>query len=125
MKTLLVDDSGVTRKVILRSLNAVGLNDVVEAGDGREAFEIFQQDPSFDLVVTDWNMPHMTGLELAAAIRATGSKVAIFMVTTESDKATVLQALQAGVNDYLVKPFDGDALQAKLDRLRNFAAAGK
>lgn len=125
MKTLLVDDSGVTRKVILRSLNAVGLNDVVEAGDGREALEIFEQGASFDLVVTDWNMPHMSGLELATAIRATGSKVPIFMVTTESEKATVLQALQAGVNDYLVKPFDGDALQAKLDRLRNLATAGK
>lgn len=115
MKVLVVDDSGVMRKIIVRSLNAVGVTDVVEAGDGQDAFDKFQAE-SFELVLTDWNMPIRSGLELVKDIRATGSKVPIMMVTTEAQKSQVITAIQAGVTDYLTKPFENETLRKKLDK---------
>lgn len=115
MKVLVVDDSGVMRKIIVRSLNAVGVSDVVEAGDGQDAFDKFQAE-SFELVLTDWNMPVRSGLELVKDIRATGSKVPIMMVTTEAQKSQVITAIQAGVTDYLTKPFENETLRKKLDK---------
>ncbi len=112
---LVVDDSGVMRKIIVRSLNAVGVTDVVEAGDGQEAFEKFQAE-SFELVLTDWNMPVRSGLELVKDIRGSGSKVPIMMVTTEAQKSQVITAIQAGVTDYLTKPFENETLRKKLDK---------
>ncbi|MEZ6086779.1 MAG: response regulator [Pirellulaceae bacterium] len=114
-KVLLVDDSGVMRKIILRALNAVGVTDVVEAADGVEALEHFKAE-EIDLVLSDWNMPNMNGLDLLKAIRATGSKVPLIMITTESEQARVLQAIQAGANNYLVKPFQQEALMEKLQK---------
>ncbi len=114
-KVLVVDDSGTMRKIIIRSLNVVGYTDIVEAADGNEGLAAFQQQP-FGLVMTDWNMPNKSGIELTRDIRATGSKVPIFMVTTEGEKARVLEALQAGITDYLVKPFSADILRDKLCR---------
>lgn len=115
MKVLVVDDSGVMRKIIIRSLNAVGVTEVVEAADGQEGFTLFQND-QFDLVLTDWNMPIRSGLEFVKDIRGSGSKVPIMMVTTEAQKSQVITAIQAGVTDYLTKPFENDALRAKLDK---------
>jgi two-component system chemotaxis response regulator CheY len=115
MKVLVVDDSGVMRKIIIRSLNAVGVSDVVEAGDGQEGFKAFQAD-AFDMVLTDWNMPIRSGLELVTDIRGTDSEIPIIMVTTEAQKSQVIAAIQAGVTDYLTKPFEADELRAKLDK---------
>jgi two-component system chemotaxis response regulator CheY len=115
MKALVVDDSGVMRKIIIRSLNAVGVNDVVEAGDGKEGWAKFQAE-SFDVVLTDWNMPEMNGLEFLKTIRGAGSTVPVIMVTTEGEKAKVIEAIQAGVTDYLCKPFEADELRDKLDK---------
>lgn len=115
VKVLVADDSGTMRKIIVRSLNAVGVQDVTEAPDGQEAFELFQKD-EFDLVLTDWNMPHKSGLELLKDIRGTGSKVPVLLVTTEGEKSRVLEAVQAGVSDYVVKPFDTDTLRTKLEK---------
>ena len=117
MKVLVVDDSGVMRKIIARSLAALGVNEIDEAGDGRQALEVFGDGSGYDIVITDWNMPEMNGLELTTQIRSAGSKVPIMMVTTESEKDSVLKAIQAGVNDYLVKPFDNEMLKLKLNRL--------
>jgi two-component system chemotaxis response regulator CheY len=117
MKVLLAEDSGVMRKIIARGLHSLWVENVVEAADGAIALEKFQQANGFDLVLTDWNMPNMNGLELVNAIRGTGSKVPIMMITTEAEKGRVLEAIQAGVNDYLVKPFDQSQLQAKLERV--------
>lgn len=114
-KTLLADDSGVMRKIILRALNALEINDVTEAVDGAEALEFFKAE-TFDLVLSDWNMPNMTGLELCQAIRDTGSNVPIFMITTESEQSRVLEAIKAGASDYLVKPFEQDVLLDKLQK---------
>lgn len=114
-KVLLVDDSGVMRKIILRALNAMGVTDVTEAADGVEAMALFQEE-SFSLVLSDWNMPNMNGLELLQAIRATGSTIPLIMITTESEQGRVLQAIQAGASNYLVKPFDQDMLMDKLQK---------
>mgnify|MGYP002623486216 CR=1 FL=1 len=114
-KVLVADDSGVIRKIVVRALNACGVTDIVEAGDGAEALTQFQQQP-FDLVLTDWNMPNKTGLELIQDIRGGGSDVPIIMITTEAEKKAVLQAIQAGVSDYLTKPFEADALREKINK---------
>ncbi len=117
MKVLVVDDSGVIRKIISRALGELGINDVKEAGDGQQALDIFGDGSAFDLVITDWNMPVMNGLELVRTIRATGSRVPIMMVTTKSERGNVLEAIQAGINDYVIKPFERENLREKLDRL--------
>jgi len=115
LKVLLADDSGVMRKIILRSLNALEITDVTEAVDGAEALEFFNAE-SYDLVLSDWNMPNMNGLELVQAIRKTGSTVPVFMITTESDQSQVLKAISAGASNYLVKPFDQETLLDKLQK---------
>ncbi len=115
MKVLVADDSGIMRKIIIRSLNACGVSDIVEAADGKEGLEAFNANP-VDVVLTDWNMPEMNGLEMLQAIRATGSEVPIIMITTEGEKESVIQAIQAGVTDYLCKPFEQDELREKLEK---------
>ena len=96
-------------------MNTVGVKDCVEASNGVEALKIFQAD-QFDLILTDWNMPEKSGLELVQDIRAMGATLPIIMVTTEAQKGQVVAAIQAGVSDYLTKPFDNDVLRAKLDK---------
>lgn len=116
LKVLVADDSGTMRKIVIRSLNAVGVQDITEAADGNEALDKFQQQP-FDLVLSDWNMPGKTGLEFLKAVRAGGSKTPFVLITTEAEKSRVLEAIQSGVSDYVVKPFEADALRAKLEKL--------
>jgi len=103
------------RKIILRSLNAVGVTDTAEAADGTEAVDMFKPG-EFDMVLTDWNMPGKTGLEVIQEIRAVDAKIPIIMITTEAEKGRVMQAIQAGVSDYLVKPFTADTLREKLEK---------
>ncbi len=117
MKVLLVDDSGVMRKIIARALHSLWIDEVVEAADGVEALSVFGDGEGFDLVLTDWNMPNMNGLELVTAIRAAGHTLPIMMITTETEKGQVIKAIEAGVNDYLVKPFDNETLTQKLERV--------
>ncbi|MDR0869590.1 MAG: response regulator [Planctomycetaceae bacterium] len=114
-RVLVADDSSTMRKIILRSLNAVGIKDITEAGDGNEAVNLFAPG-KFDLVLTDWNMPGKTGLEVLKAIREQDKAIPVIMVTTEAEKSRVLEAIQAGVSDYLVKPFTADALREKLEK---------
>ena len=115
MKVLVADDSGVMRKIIVRALNGCGMTDIVEAKDGKEGWNLFQAE-QIDCVLTDWNMPEMNGLELLKAIRGSGSEVPVIMITTEGEKAKVLEAIHAGVTDYLCKPFEQEDLMAKLDK---------
>lgn len=115
MRVLLADDSGTMRTIIRRSLEAVGVMGAVEAADGLQALELFKGG-GFDLVLTDWNMPGKTGIDLARDIRALDKTVPIVMITTEAEKTRVLEAIQAGVSDYLVKPFTTEVLKQKLER---------
>jgi len=114
-RVLIADDSSTMRKIILRSLQATGIPSAVEASDGDEAVALFKPG-TFDLVLTDWNMPGKTGLEVTRQIRAQDPKVPIIMITTEAEKSRVIEAIQAGVTDYLVKPFTPDTLQEKLEK---------
>ena len=115
MKILVVDDSATMRRILINSLQRIGYEDCVEAGDGREALDRF--DASIQFVITDWNMPNMSGLDLAKGIRAhaDGKTVPILMVTTRSVKEDIIAAVQAGVNNYIVKPFTPQVLKEKID----------
>jgi two-component system chemotaxis response regulator CheY len=114
-RVLVADDSNTMRKIIVRSLQAVGIPSAVEASDGNEAVQVFIPG-HFDLVLTDWNMPGKSGLEVIKEIRAKDAKVPIIMITTEAEKIRVMQAVQAGVSDYLVKPFTAETLRQKLEK---------
>jgi two-component system, chemotaxis family, chemotaxis protein CheY len=113
LKVLVADDSGTMRKIIIRSLNSLGITDITEAVDGAEAVAKFNPG-AFQLVLTDWNMPNKNGLEVAREVRAKDANVKIVMITTEAEKSRVLEAVQAGVSDYLVKPFTPDSLREKI-----------
>lgn len=115
MKFLVVDDSATMRRIVINSLQRIGYADIVEAEDGSDAFGRF--DSSIGFVITDWNMPNMTGLELARAVRAhpDGATVPILMVTTRSVREDIIAAVEAGVNNYIVKPFTPQVLKEKID----------
>ena len=125
MKFLVVDDSATMRRIVVNSLQRIGFSDCVEAGDGREALEKY--DPAaVDFVITDWNMPNMSGTDMAKALRArtdAGRTVPILMVTARSVKEDILTAMEAGVNNYIVKPFTPQVLKEKIDALLTAPAA--
>ena len=125
MKFLVVDDSATMRRIIVNSLQRIGYAECVEAGDGREALDRF--DASVGFVITDWNMPNMSGIDFARALRARadGKGVPILMVTTRSVREDIVAAVEAGVNNYIVKPFTPQVLKEKIDAvLGTVAAAG-
>ena len=115
VRVLVADDSNTMRKIIIRNLQAIGVPTAVEASDGNEAVQTFVPG-EFDLVLTDWNMPGKSGLEVIQHIRTSNAGVPIIMITTEAEKQRVLEAIKAGVTDYLVKPFTSEALREKLDK---------
>jgi two-component system, chemotaxis family, chemotaxis protein CheY len=124
MKFLVIDDSATMRRIVINSLQRIGYTDVAEAEDGAQALKLFG--PEIEFVLTDWNMPVMNGLDLVKAIRQRpdGKSVPIVMVTTRSVREEILEAIQAGVNNYIVKPFTPQVLKEKLDQvLTNIAAA--
>jgi two-component system chemotaxis response regulator CheY len=116
MKVLVVDDSSTMRRIIVNTLSRLGYKDTVQGADGVEAWEAMQSNPDIGVVITDWNMPNMNGLELVKKIRAEEKyiDIPIIMVTTEGGKAEVITALKAGVNNYIVKPFTPQVLKEKL-----------
>ena len=117
MKFLVVDDSLAMRRIIVHALERIGYTNVVAAENGREALECF--DESVDFVITDWNMPRMSGVELTRAIRSTagGASVPIMLVTTRGARQNIVAAIDAGVNSYILKPFTPSLLREKIDRL--------
>jgi len=117
MKILVVDDSSTMRRIIVNTLSRLGYKDVVQGADGQEAWDALQANPDVEVVITDWNMPNMNGLELVKKIRAQDKYKAmpIIMVTTEGGKKEVIIALKAGVNNYIVKPFTPQVLKEKLE----------
>ena len=122
MKFLVVDDSSTMRRIVVNSLQRIGFAEFVEAADGQEALSLF--DASVKFVITDWNMPNMTGTELAQALRARedGRHVPILMVTARSVREDIITAMEAGVNNYIVKPFTPQILKEKIDALMSVAA---
>ena len=122
MKFLVVDDSSTMRRIVVNSLQRIGFAACVEAADGQEALALFDQSVKF--VITDWNMPNMTGTELAQALRARedGKHVPILMVTARSVREDIITAMEAGVNNYIVKPFTPQILKEKIDALLSVSA---
>jgi len=119
MKILIVDDSSTMRRIIGNVVGQLGVSkeDFDEAEDGVVAWDLCQKN-KYDVILTDWNMPNMNGLELVKHIRSAGSqhiKTPTIMITTEGGKSEVITALKAGVNNYIVKPFNAPTLKEKLD----------
>lgn len=119
LKFLVVDDSVTMRRIVSNTLKNLSYDDYVEAADGKEALAKLQADPTLNFVITDWNMPEMTGLELTKAIRSDDkfAKLPILMVTTRGVKEDIVEALQAKVNNYIIKPFTPQILKEKIDQI--------
>jgi len=115
MKAIVVDDSRATRMIVRKALVQEGF-EVVEAGDGRQALDELIKTGPVDLALVDWNMPVMTGYELICAVRAQRQfdSMSIMMVTTETEISQMKKALDAGANEYVMKPFTPDVLREKL-----------
>ena len=116
MKLLVVDDSSTMRRIIKNTLARLGYKDILEGADGVEGWAQMDSNPDIEMLITDWNMPEMNGLELVKKVRADDrfADTPIIMVTTEGGKAEVITALKAGVNNYIVKPFTPQVLKEKL-----------
>jgi two-component system chemotaxis response regulator CheY len=118
MKALVVDDSAVMRKVLVGALARAGITDVSQAADGQEAVDATGSD-SFDLVLMDWNMPNMLGIDAVKEIRSNGQEMPIIMVTTEAEKERVVEALKQGANNYIIKPFEPATIVTKIQEVLN------
>ena len=118
MDVLVVDDASTMRRIIRALLRELGFKNIREAEDGSVALEELKRHKA-DLVITDWNMPQMTGIELLRAIRGDGGlkDTPLLIVTAEAKKDHVMEAIQAGVNSYVVKPFNAQTLEDKLNKI--------
>jgi len=124
MKFLVVDDFSTMRRIVKNILKQLGYENIEEAEDGAQAYSKLKSG-SFEFVVSDWNMPNMDGLELLKKIRSDDElkHLPVLMVTAEAEKDKVITAIQAGVSNYIVKPFTAEVLKEKMDRI--FEKLGK
>lgn len=118
MKILIVDDFSTMRRIIKNLLRDLGFNNTHEADDGTTALPMLKSG-EFDFLVTDWNMPGMQGIDLLKTVRADAklSDLPVLMVTAESKRDQIVEAAQAGVNGYIVKPFTAQTLKEKIDKI--------
>ncbi|NQU43489.1 chemotaxis protein CheY [bacterium] len=118
MKILVVDDFVTMRRIIRNILRQLGYEDVDEAENGEAAFSKIKVG-QYDFLITDWNMPTMSGLDLVKAVRANEDtkQLPILMVTAEALKQNIIDAVKAGVNNYVVKPFTPEVLKEKIDKI--------
>ena len=125
MKILIVDDFSTMRRIIKNLLRDLGFNNTSEADDGNTGLPMLQTG-NFDFLITDWNMPGMTGIDLLKAVRADGKlkNLPVLMVTAEAKKEQIVMAAQAGVNGYIVKPFTAQTLKEKIDKIFERIEAG-
>ncbi|MDR4502320.1 MAG: chemotaxis response regulator CheY [Nitrospirales bacterium] len=118
MKVLVVDDMSTMRRIVKNVLKQIGYSDIAEAENGQDAMAKLKTG-GFGLVVSDWNMPVMPGIELLRNVRADADlkSLPFLMVTAEAQKENIIEAVQAGVSNYVVKPFTAEALQEKLEKI--------
>jgi two-component system chemotaxis response regulator CheY len=118
MRVLVVDDFATMRRIVKNVLKQIGFTNIVEADDGTTALRVLKEN-QIDLIISDWNMPKMTGLDFLKTVRGDESTkdVPFVMVTAEAQKDNVLQAVQAGVSNYIVKPFTADTVKEKLAKV--------
>jgi len=131
LRILIVDDFETVRLFLRNALNQIGIENINEAGDGREALQMIQEykksGEPFEMIFCDWNMPEMTGLELLQELRKTAEfkTLPFVMVTAESESSSVETALKAGTTDYITKPFTVDGLREKIESIfKRMAKAG-
>ena len=115
---LVVDDFSTMRRIVKNLLNDLGYSNVTEADDGSTAWPLLKKG-QFDFLITDWNMPKMPGLELLRQVRADArlAKLPVLMLTAEAKREQIVEAAQAGVNGYVVKPFTAATLKEKIDKI--------
>jgi len=118
MKVLVVDDFATMRRILRNVLKQIGFTNIIEADDGSTALAVLKKD-NVDLILSDWNMPKVSGLELLKSIRSDESMkdLPFLMVTAEGQKDSVIRAVQAGVSNYIVKPFTADTIKEKLEQI--------
>ena len=118
LKFLVVDDFSTMRRIVKNLLQELGYNDITEADDGNTALPLLKAG-SFDILITDWNMPGMPGLDLLKAVRADEklAKMPVLMLTAEAKREQIIEAAQAGVSGYVIKPFTAITLKEKLDKI--------
>ncbi|MCP9456417.1 MAG: chemotaxis response regulator CheY [Nitrospira sp.] len=124
IRVLVVDDMATMRRIVKNVLKQLGFNRVDEAENGAEALQKLRQE-SYGLVVSDWNMPVMTGIDMLRAIRADEKlkSIPVLMVTAEAQQSNLIEAIQAGVSNYIVKPFTAETMQDKLNKI--FKSSGR
>lgn len=127
-KILILDDMLTMRKIVAKALRDMGFSDITEANDGKDGWEkLSSAEPPFQLVISDWNMPNMTGLELLRKVRADGkyAKIPFVLLTAEAEAGQVAEAVKIGVSNYVLKPFTADQLKGKLEQVyKKLPAAG-
>lgn len=118
MRVLVVDDFSTMRRIVKNILRQLGFNNVVEADDGTTAWEVLNKD-KIDFIISDWNMPQMTGIELLRKVRASEQfgHLPFLMVTAEAQQENIIEAAQAKVSNYIVKPFTADTMKQKIDKI--------
>ena len=123
MKFLVVDDFSTMRRIVKNLLHDLGYPNVTEADDGKTALPMLQAG-GFDFLISDWNMPGMSGLDLIKAVRSDAklAKLPVLMLTAEAKREQIIEAAQAGVNGYVIKPFTAETLKEKLDKILGTAA---
>lgn len=119
LNILVVDDFPTMRKIVRQVLRQLGYNNVQEAEDGEAALSILRQNTDIQFVISDWNMPNMTGIELLKAVRAEPSLKGLpfLIVTAEADKENIVEAVKSGVSSYIVKPFNAATLKEKIEKI--------
>ncbi len=118
MKVLVVDDFSTMRRIVKNILRQLGFTNLVEADDGTTAWEVINSD-KIDFIVSDWNMPQMTGIDLLRKVRASEkyANTPFLMVTAEAQQENIIEAVQAKVSNYIVKPFTAEILKQKIDKI--------
>ncbi len=118
MNILVVDDHESMRRIVKQALNDLGFKNVEMADDGSTALPMLK-DGSFDFLVSDWNMPGMQGIDLLKAVRADSklSDIPVLMITAEAKKEQIIEAAKSGVNDYVIKPFNRETLNTKIENV--------
>ena len=118
MRVLVVDDFSTMRRIIKNILRQLGFNNIVEADDGSTAWDVLNKD-KIDFVISDWNMPQMTGIDLLRKVRASEefADMPFLMVTAEAQQENIIEAAQAKVSNYIVKPFTAETLKQKIDKI--------
>lgn len=123
MKTIVIDDMMTMRKIIQKMMKQIGFTNIVEADDGATAWPLIEEAAAkgepFEFIVSDWNMPKMSGLDLLKKIRETEgiSKTPFLMITAEAEQSNVVKVVQAGVSNFIVKPFKPDTLKEKINKI--------